>query len=461
MNSLSLLSLLETVGKSNSFDILFTGVTLNLQTATLDDICFYNLQEEHGIELFKKRLDISKASIIIIPNDLCSTKDDDRIINVSQEEFYKLQEVICDALYPLVKDINLVGVTGTNGKTTVVFLAAQIAQKAGAPAASIGTLGLCDGFAKVLRTHKTTTPSYIDFREELYWVEQNTNIKTLFIEMSSHALEQNRILNFKLSAAGWTNITQDHLDYHKTFENYLTAKLKITNLLKETSQLVISRNSKLASLLVGQEKKVANYLDPKKVLLSGDFFHLEHNIENLELAISIVCNIGIRVEKINTLELITPPGRLDKVAYTKGNIYIDFAHTPDALDNVCSALKRSFPEKQLTVIFGCGGDRDQAKRPLMGKAVSAWADNIVVTSDNPRSENPELIIDAIVTGISKTYKRYADRSEAIISVLQVIEKNDIVLIAGKGHEDYQEIQGQRIPYSDYNVINEFRKKYDI
>lgn len=437
--------------------IEITGVTLNLQSANETEVCFYNLYDMSGIDVFKKRLESSRVGIVIIPSNLCSDQDDERIISVEKKEFYNIQEKLCDELYPLAKEIKLIGITGTNGKTTVAYLAAQLARLAGSNSASIGTLGLCNGHGEIIKTHETTTPSYVDFRKELFWLDHNSDIDYLFVEMSSHALEQNRILSFKLTAAGWTNITQDHLDYHKSFDNYFSAKKKILTVLESDKKIIISRNKKLQNLLNGKNYNVADPLNLNQVEVNGAFFELEHNIENLELALALLKDIGITINFLNTNELITPPGRLDLVAFDRGDVYVDFAHTPDALENVCSALKQSFPEKRLVVIFGCGGDRDNAKRPLMGRAVSKWADKVIVTSDNPRSENPESIIDQIIVGIEKPYIRQADRRQAISDFLKTIKKDDIVLIAGKGHEKYQEVKGVKIPYSDYDVIKECRK----
>ncbi len=458
MNSFFLHQFLIDEGVDCSTDILVRDVTINLQEAHENTLSFYNLRSIEFLDIFLERLNNSSCQAVIIPRLEELFLDDKRIIQVSAEQFFHLQKKACDILYPLESPIPIVGITGTNGKTTVAYLAAQLATLAGVSSFAIGTLGLTNGYGEVIFEHKTTTPDYLSFRKELLDIGKQGG-KLLFIELSSHALDQQRLQALMLEVAGWTNITQDHLDYHKNFATYLNAKLQIKELLREGSEVILARNSELIEQLKEYDFKVAEEISEYDICFDNPFFELSHNVENLELALSLIKHCGITIPRISLAQLKTPPGRLDRVELPKGVIaFVDFAHTPDALENVCRALKECYATSSLTVVFGCGGDRDRSKRPLMGAAVERWADRSVVTSDNPRSEDPVEIIDDILVGMENPSIVEPDRTRAIELAVEMSQEGEIILIAGKGHEDYQEIAGVKYPYSDFSVLDKIRKR---
>ncbi|GIW75008.1 MAG: UDP-N-acetylmuramoyl-L-alanyl-D-glutamate--2,6-diaminopimelate ligase [Phycisphaerae bacterium] len=373
--------------------------------------------------------------------------------------------------------LRVVGVTGTNGKTTVTFLIRHILQSVGQKCGLIGTVEVDDGVRRI--ESNMTTPGAVELAELLATMKQN-HCRACAIETSSHALDQYRVWGIRYSAAGFTNLTGDHLDYHKTFENYASAKARLFEQLPpdavaavnvdDPSHLRMIRDCQARVVTFGI-KQQADYraVDPM-VTMHGTTFILHapdgkteisikligrHNIENALCAIAICCEqFGLSIHQVATAlrRAIGAPGRLQPVSLGQPfAVLVDYAHTDDALQNVLSALK-PLRKNKLRVVFGCGGDRDRTKRPRMARVCEQLADVIYVTSDNPRTENPQTILSEIVSGFSigntKPIFVQPDRRRAIEQAISDAVSGDIVLIAGKGHENYQIIGSTKHPFDD-------------
>lgn len=429
-----------------------TGVTDQLQRATASDIVFYRLTgDERSQQTFEKRLKETKAAFVFINSNWRG--QDSRVHELAEKNYSLMMEELLDEFYP-VKEIKvkLIGVTGTNGKSTVVHLLNQIFNKQGKHSASLGTLGLVDENGVVLEDLQLTTPSKFDLRRICF---QYKKLDYLFIEVSSHALAQERIGKLRLSRSIWTNWTQDHLDYHKTMDNYFQAKKKIFEFTE--GEVVVSEKEKSLIERLQAERKL--HLAPSLKIEALELpvgFKLEYNQRNLEVALEIA---RLELSSPNLMvgeHLQLPPGRVEAVPRKEGWAFIDYAHTPDAMDNVCKSLKESFPDRELTVVFGCGGNRDKQKRPMMRIAAERYADHLIITSDNPRDEDPSAIIRDILGG--EHHDSEVDRKTAIKKALIKTGPKGIILVAGKGHESYQEVNGVRHPFSDREVLQELIKE---
>lgn len=372
------------------------------------------------------------------------------------------------------ENIKIIGITGTNGKTSTAAMMSFFLESLGYKVFLCGTRGAFIGDKLIDEKGLTTSP----ILKTLSYLKKASDEKCSFfiMEVSSHALVQNRIEGLKFSAKIYTNLSQDHLDFHQNFENYQKAKesfftdksLKFIN----TDAIKIAYNPQNA-LLYGLDKK-AHYCLSSYDLENGIKAELHHenkvihinsklvglfNLYNLTAAISCVNELvkpdTKELEKaISNFQGVS--GRLESVA--KG-IIVDFAHTPDGIEKVLQALKY----KPLIVLFGAGGDRDKAKRPLMAKKAFAYAKILIITSDNPRSEQPSAIINECLSGIEQSQNVFCieDRKEAIKKALELKEKDDFVVILGKGDEEYQEIKGVKYPFSDKAVVQEILKNKSI
>jgi UDP-N-acetylmuramoyl-L-alanyl-D-glutamate--2,6-diaminopimelate ligase len=394
---------------------------------------------------------------------------------------------------PSSKLTNL-AVTGTNGKTTVAFLVRSCIQNAGQKCGLIGTIVYDTGAASFEAS--LTTPDCLTIAEKQSQMLK-VGSKYMVIEASSHALAQNRLAAIDFKAAAFTNLTGDHLDYHKTKEEYLTAKTKLFAALSPEAIAVLNKQSSEAELIakhtkarilwyaIEEQADITAHIESMDI--GGTVFTLAlasrsslvprpssivrtpllglHNVSNHLAAAGLCLAAGFDLETtvggLSTLQGV--PGRLEKVDYASdepratGHVLIDYAHTDDALKNVLSTLK-PLCKGNLRVVFGCGGDRDRTKRPRMAKVVEQLADFVIVTSDNPRTEKPQNIIDEIIAGFenpgSEKITVETDRKKAIKLAIKSAGKNDIVLIAGKGHENYQIIGKQKFPFSDNTIARE-------
>lgn len=381
------------------------------------------------------------------------------------------------------KDLILIGVTGTNGKTSISTLLFDVFQKMGYLSALISTVEYRIGDEVFPSTH--TTPDIITLNKILSKaVEQGCQYA--FMEVSSHGIHQGRIdgLNFRI--AGFTNITHDHLDYHKTFLEYLNTKKRFFDELPQTAVAITNIDDKNGLVMLQNTKAkkktyaVKTLADYHGKLLELDFNGMlldfngkefwttltgKFNVYNLLLVFAIVRELGFEENEILTVisQLKRVNGRFETLKSEGGIVFVvDYAHTPDALENILDSINeiRTKNERLITV-FGCGGDRDKEKRPEMGKVATRKSTLAIITSDNPRTEDPMQIIKEIEAGIEvENFSKYTtipDRKEAIKMAIKFAEPKDIILVAGKGHETYQEINGVRHHFDDKEVILELTK----
>ncbi|PMP97866.1 MAG: UDP-N-acetylmuramoyl-L-alanyl-D-glutamate--2,6-diaminopimelate ligase [Thermodesulfobacterium geofontis] len=369
----------------------------------------------------------------------------------------------------------LIGVTGTNGKTSVSYFTKNILNRLGVKCGYIGTLFYeTDRIIPALET----TPSILTVASLLKEMVDK-GFKACVIEVSSHALHQDRLLGLFFDVTAFTNLSRDHLDYHKDMEDYYQAKKKLfTQYLKPNAKVVVSLENEygkrlaeelkhLSPIFVNNEEFKCEIFNKKrgstlKIEVKDKEYEIltqllgDYQAKNLATTLGILSAMNYKIEDLlgPIQNLKNPIGRLELVAEFKGaKIFVDYAHTPEALASALKSLK-TFKENKLIVIFGCGGNRDKGKRPLMGKVASLFADEIILTSDNPRFEDPLKIIEDIKKGInsSKPYRIIPDRREALEFGIKNLQKGDVLLVAGKGHETYQEIKGKRYPFSDQEEI---------
>lgn len=425
------------------------------QDSDRNSILFYKINDDEKSEkLFQERIQNSHFAWLIINKD-----HPGRPINASvidEKEWPRIQKKILDELYPM-PPLKLLAVTGTNGKTTTADLVLQLGELCGKKGMSLGTLGVRENHKTIL-DFGLTSPPFIDLRKYLHLYGKDKNFCVL--EASSHALIQHRLYGLKFDMAGWLSFSQDHLDYHKTMEEYFAAKSLIVHYLKDSAKIFIPTNEthlydKVANVTPKASK--AKTLEDNLPL----FFSTSFNRNNLEVAVSMIEEtFGLKVPK--AFDKIQPPdGRFFIRPYGSNYIVVDFAHTPDALENICRGIKEAFPTHKLKVLFGCGGDRDRTKRPLMGKIAETWGEEVYVTSDNPRFEDPVQIIQDILKGMnSPNIKQIVERPKAVEIAFHELKENEILLLAGKGHEDYILKNGVKHPYSDIAEVEKFlgRKK---
>jgi UDP-N-acetylmuramoyl-L-alanyl-D-glutamate--2,6-diaminopimelate ligase len=380
-------------------------------------------------------------------------------------------------------DLFTVGVTGTNGKTTTTLLAQHLLGSRGA-SASVGTLGLIEPDGSVREgTEGLTTPGPVAIST---WLADlaGEGVESVTVEASSHALEQRRLDGVRFDAVVFTNLSQDHLDYHPDMAAYFSAKSHLLNLMKKEGGVVVNADDAHWKDLPLQGRGTVTYgIDEPADLraeeiepgASGTRFRLgctlegtagkvdvdlpligRFNVENCLAAAGVGAIAGMSLEAVADRLASVPqiPGRLEVVARRPFAVVIDFAHTPDALRRVLTTM-RPLTSGRLIVVFGAGGDRDRGKRPAMARAVARVADLVVITSDNPRTEDPETIIDDIVPGMNGSpFERLADRREAIGYALAHAGPEDLVLLAGKGHERYQVIGTERQPFDERLIVEE-------
>lgn len=378
--------------------------------------------------------------------------------------------------------LELVGVTGTNGKTTVAHLVEEIARTAGRKTGLIGTLGARIGSAEIPGEH--TTPESADLQKLLYRMVQD-GVQTTAMEVSSHALDLGRVNGCVFNAAIFTNLSQDHLDYHHDMQHYLEAKSLLFSGLngQKPGQLAVLNaddaafaflNSKAACPVVsyGVETDADYRAEAVRLTVHG----VEFTVRSRGLELAVVYGTPGKFSVYNALAALVwgiesgydPNVVVEALAHVKGVpgrfesvrqgqpflVIVDYAHTPDGLENVLSTAREITPGRLITV-FGCGGDRDRRKRPLMAEAATRWSDYIVVTSDNPRTEDPQQIIADIIPGLGDApHSVMADRRQAIRYACSLAQAGDTVMIAGKGHEDYQIIGQIKTHFDDREEVRD-------
>ncbi len=379
--------------------------------------------------------------------------------------------------------LKLTAVTGTNGKTTTTFLIKHICERAGLRCGLIGTVRYEIG-ERILPAIRTT-PQSLDLQELLAQIA-NAGCKAAAMEVSSHALAQDRVRGLEWNVAVFTNLTQDHLDFHKSMESYFDSKTKLFTQLgnqkkkrkpvaivniddRYGEQLLDKIDKRVTVVTYGMGMRADFRASNYRVEFGGTSYQLDargksylvrlpligrFNVANsvAALAAANALGIGLREAVFSLGKSPQVPGRLELVpAKRQYQVFVDYAHTPDALGNVLKTLRELEPHR-LIVVFGCGGDRDRQKRPLMAEIADRHADYSIVTSDNPRKEDPSAIVAEIEKGFRSTrYEKIVDRTEAIGRAVALAEPRDIVLIAGKGHENYQEFADYTIPFDDIQV----------
>lgn len=375
--------------------------------------------------------------------------------------------------------LRIIGVTGTNGKTTTTYMIKSIAEKCGLKVGLIGTIRNIIG-NRVISTQRTT-PESTELQEILRDMV-NEGVDLVVMEVSSHSLDQERVYGLKFEIGGFTNLTQDHLDYHKTFENYLAAKKK---LFERSGFAVVNADDKHSELLLAgldiprMAYGVREMADISAANIEINVRDVEFdmatpigqahvsvpipglfNVFNAMLAAGICIKLGFPLSAIvdGLAAVAGVTGRMEALDTTgfPFTVILDFAHTPDGIINLLTSV-REFAKKRIITVFGCGGDRDKAKRPIMGEAAGRYSDFCVVTSDNPRTEDPMRIIGNVLDGVNKTAVEYVviqNRREAIRYALTHAKKDDVVVLAGKGHETYQEINNVKYPFDEKVVVEE-------
>ena len=379
------------------------------------------------------------------------------------------------------KNFKIYGVTGTNGKSSVTNYIAQLQNLNKKKCALIGTLG--NGIYPNLKYSTHTTPNIIKVNEQISNF-QKKKVKSLSLEVSSHGLKQNRILGIEFDTTIFTNLSQDHLDYHKNMKNYFIEKQKLFSEYRSRRNVICiddSYGKKILKTLANKNSvntvsiKNANadfYANKIKFSKNGVNFCLnskygKKNIQAKAYGIFSIINIITAIAALtnnkkdfnlysnHASKLRSVNGRMNN--YIKKNypqVFVDYAHTPDSIKKVLKSIKLHFPEKEIITVFGCGGDRDKTKRKIMGKTVSNYSNQIIITNDNPRKEDPNLIVKDIISGISikANYQIILNRKKAIQTALKKNNKDKIVLIFGKGHENYQIFSEKKRAFNDNNEV---------
>ena len=381
------------------------------------------------------------------------------------------------------EEMLVAAVTGTNGKSTVVHMIAEALQHASVPTARVGTLGFQFGVEQ--ESCPNTTPG-ADLLHAWGSKVCTQGARVMVLEASSHGLIQDRLAGTSVDVAGWTNLTQDHLDYHPDMAGYAHAKARLFHQLSAGGcGFIPAGHSEIAQACEGTKANLHCWgLEQTAAELTGTWclnkeggltleiagqwgevtvassFLGRHDAENLLLSFGMLRACGLQVEEAaNALSQVQGvPGRLERVApESPWNLFVDYAHTPDALGRVLTALRDIYPESRIGVVFGAGGDRDTSKRKAMGKAAADGSDWCVVTSDNPRSEDPQTIVDEVAAGAKAVHSEVRtriDRRAAVKEAMGRLRPGDVLLLAGKGHETYQEVDGVRHPFDDRIVLAE-------
>lgn len=430
---------------------------------------------------------IKKGARVVASSHPPAQKREDVLFLQVEDPHKFLHEVTRRFYGPLSSRVKSIGITGTNGKTTITYLIESILAEAGKTCGVMGTVN-CRIGKKVLPSSgggpKNTTPGLVENQQFLADLAQK-NIEYCVMEVSSHGLDQGRVDLIDFKSAVFTNLTSDHLDYHRTRENYFLAKARLFTGLSPKSLSVINIDDPFGVKLVSMTKsRVVKYgvsgeadICAKDIKTNVQESHFTvrangqslkigtkligaHNVYNILAAVGVCLDEGIAPEAIirGVARLERVPGRLERIDGRKGfPVFIDYAHTEDALKNVLGALRKITPKRIITV-FGCGGDRDKTKRPKMGRVAGQLSDVVIVTTDNPRSEDPQSIISEIILGFSTdNYQVVADREKAIAKAIEMAGAGDIVLVAGKGHEDYQIFKDKTISFNERKIVEKYLK----
>ena len=429
------------------------------------------------MKLWKNSKYITKGDIFLVDNKNekyagdAIKKGASKIVTELNKD-YDIETIKVDCINEYIKNyydfsnVKIIGVTGTNGKTTTCYLIYQMLKYLNVNTCYIGTIG-CYVNDKVFPLDNTT-PS-IDILYNLINDAINTyNCEVIVMEVSSHALKQDRVYGLLFDTVAVTNITKDHLDYHKTLKDYINSKKKITNMLKNNKICILNKKDKWYKKFLNKEnnnyvigkniklKKVNTNLDSTNIIFIDEkLYNIKtslvgmFNVYNFLMAYKIIKELKYDYNKIleNAYLFKAPPGRMEKINYKKNIIFIDYAHTPDAVLKVLKMINK-IPNSGIITIIGCGGNRDKEKRPIMGRIATKYSKYVIFTNDNPRYEDDKLIMNDILKKAKLNYKIIYDRKTAIKEGIKNLKENNILMILGKGHEDYQEIKGVKHHFSD-------------
>lgn len=392
-------------------------------------------------------------------------------INVSDTHEY-LKNYLVNNYSKEFEDLKLIGVTGTSGKTTTCFLTYQILNKLGIKTCYIGTIG-CYIDNDVVEL-SNTTPDILELYNLLLTAKEK-GCKVIVMEVSSHSLAEERIKGLKFDVCAFTNLSQDHLDYHKTMEEYCKCKAKIVNYLKDKGKIIVNVDDEYSKYFIC-DKSLSLGINGSNYKIKE--FHMENthtdilfnvnndsyevrtnligkfNVYNYLTSLALINNLGISVNDIiNVTDSINAPvGRAQIIKVGTSIAVIDYAHKPDAVSKIIPLFREVTKGKIITII-GCGGDRDPMKRPIMGNIATSLSDYVILTNDNPRTEDEKIIMKDILEGITTdNYEVIYDRKDAIKKGISMLKDNDCLLILGKGHEDYQIIGRTKIHLSDYEEV---------
>ena len=383
-----------------------------------------------------------------------------------------LQEYLITNYKDGVNKIKLIGMTGTNGKTTTCFLTYQMLLSLGKKAAYMGTIGFY--MPGVKRELNNTTPEILDVYSMIIEAIE-AGCEYFVMEVSSHSLVEKRIEGLEFSVEAFSNLTEDHLDFHKTMENYLHAKMLILDQLKGT--IIVNSDDAYAKYFETKNYKTLGYNGNDYKILSyhetdnGTLINFKadkeysvetnlkckYNVYNYLTALGILNTLGFSIDSIIniTKNIYAPRGRCEQIRVRNSYAVIDYAHTPDAVEKIITSFLENKKGRIITII-GCGGDRDPLKRPIMGEIASRLSDYVIFTSDNPRTEDPNKILEDILKGVTKdNYEVEIDRTAAIRKGLDMLRDNDVLLILGKGHEDYQIIGHTKHHLDDLEEVKKY------
>ena len=439
------------------------------------------------MRLWKNSKYIKKGDIFIVDKDNKKYVDEAikkgaKLVVTQTDEVYNVKTIKVKSVNEYIKNyynfsnIKIIGVTGTNGKTTTCYLIYQMLNFLGVKTSYIGTLGFYIDDKKI--TLDNTTPS-IDILYNLIMDAKDEGCSFVVMEVSSHALKQKRVYGLIFDAIVVTNVTEDHLDYHKNMNDYILSKRKLIYMLKnkkicilnkydkyykkfikkENQNYILGKNIKIKKINTNLNSTDITFKDNKKYYIKtnliGDF-----NVYNFLMAYKVVKELGYDYKKIlsNALIFNVPNGRMQKINYKKSVIFIDYAHTPDAVLKVLKTV-RKIKKKRIITIIGCGGNREKEKRPIMGLVATKYSSHVIFTNDNPRYENPKTIINDIIKSAKKNYEVIYDRKEAIKKGISMLKEKDILMILGKGHEEYQIIGDNKYYFSDLKTTREIISNY--
>lgn len=484
-----LIPLLEIMNFSGPSNIDITGVTCDSRKVKHGDIFVSIKGLKTDGHLFASDAVKNGAVVVVAENRLDLPVE---ITRIQVENSRKTLSLISDLVNGKpTSNLMLVGVTGTNGKTTTTFLLESIFASSGKKTGLVGTIEYRIG-NKVLPVERTT-PEACDLHK-IFSQMHHEGVDVAVMEVSSHAIDLHRVDHCRFDAAIFTNLSQDHLDYHKTMEEYFKAKVKVfkNTFDKPTVHVLniddpygqeIARMSTSKVVTYGVNSSEADIRATNiKINKSGSEFKVStstgdlcinsqlkgiYNVYNslAAIATALSLNVSRKAIKEGIENVLKIPGRfeiIDSGPYYKATVVVDYAHTPDSLEKVIKTVKEIAEAKVITV-FGCGGDRDRTKRPEMGEVAARLSDFTILTSDNPRSEEPEKIIDEIETGVKKVkeanYICLTNRHEAINAAIKMAKKGDFVIIAGKGHEKGQIFKDKVLPFSDQEVASEAMRRF--